>query len=149
MKLICKVINIILKIKYGGIKMKKFNSKISLILVVILLFSLTCTLTFADESNNSSIFNQFMNSKGYSDNLTITHEKNTVSIEKNNLKSDEYIQMLVDKGITFEIKDSYYRKVNQKNLDKLITNDVIDIYGVRQFGACIMYTPVKTRNSIS
>jgi len=122
--------NIILEIKYRGIKMKKFNSKISLILVVILLCSLTNTLTFADELNNSSIFDQYLISKGYSDNLPVVmHEKNTTSIEKGNLKSDEYIQMLLDKGISFEVKDIYYRKVNQKNLDKLITNDVIDIYG--------------------
>lgn len=110
--------------------MKKNKSIISMILVVVLLFSLTCTSIFAGEPDNTSVFAQYLTSKGYNDNLTTTiQEDGSTSVEKNKLNSDEYIQELIDKGIKFEVKDTYYKKADKMKLDEQKNKDVIDIDG--------------------
>lgn len=110
--------------------MKKIKSTTSRVIVMILLFSLICTPIFADQPNNPSVFDQYLTSKGYNVNSTTTKQENdSTLVQKGNLNSNEYIKILIDKGINFEVKDIYYKKADQIEPNNIKNNVIVDING--------------------
>ena len=110
--------------------MEKNKSAISMIIVVILLFSLTGAPIFADEPKSTSALGEYLASKGYNDTSSTTMiENDSTSAKKEKLSSDGYIQTLIDKGIKFEVKDKHYKKADKMKPDELKNKEVIDING--------------------
>lgn len=105
--------------------MKKMNSIISIVVIVMLVFS--GTSVFA----NDFIFDykygleKYLNCK--TDNDVIG---NTRISDQANITSDEYIKLLLENNVKFEIKDIYYKETSSEQLEFKNSNDIVEIDGI-------------------
>lgn len=116
--------------------MKKVNRTLRIFIVILIIFSLNSMPIFASEQKTHNAFDKYLDSK--SDNNTLT--KTT----QDNLDSDEYIQLLLDEGINFEVKDVYYKKADLKTLNSVNKKDIIELSGEKY----VITNEIVTINSL-
>jgi hypothetical protein len=95
----------------------------------MMVFSLACTPIFANETASNSGFDKYLNLKGENNKLDIQSERNIGWKSNSNLDSDEYIQMLLNEGIKFEVKDTYYKKADFKMISMASSEDLVELNG--------------------